>query len=262
MSICQARAHGKMISKNDEKILRRMLKLATEPDESLTYDAMRGFLFGLAMTPDMVMPSEWLPMVFGEEMITFDSEEQGQHLLHTLMRVANDLTLRFQEATLKFPFDMENLANPDDLLPIQEWVYGLNEALYLRPDCWSRDDASKQPFTDEQEEILSALATIKVIANPKQACNFFDTQYEEEKNREERLLASLFIILPAAVDSLLAHASILEQERQKRLRTRSFGNPQVKRRTPKVGRNDLCPCNSGKKYKKCCLPKEKIVPLY
>ena len=23
-----------------------------------------------------------------------------------------------------------------------------------------------------------------------------------------------------------------------------------------IGRNDLCPCNSGKKYKKCCLLKE------
>jgi SEC-C motif-containing protein len=26
----------------------------------------------------------------------------------------------------------------------------------------------------------------------------------------------------------------------------------IKRETPKVGRNDLCPCGSGKKYKKCC----------
>ena len=25
-----------------------------------------------------------------------------------------------------------------------------------------------------------------------------------------------------------------------------------KRKTPKVGRNDLCPCGSGKKYKQCC----------
>jgi uncharacterized protein len=25
--------------------------------------------------------------------------------------------------------------------------------------------------------------------------------------------------------------------------------------TPKVGRNDPCPCGSGKKYKKCCLNK-------
>ena len=28
---------------------------------------------------------------------------------------------------------------------------------------------------------------------------------------------------------------------------------QVMRSGPKVGRNDACPCGSGKKYKKCCM---------
>ncbi len=28
------------------------------------------------------------------------------------------------------------------------------------------------------------------------------------------------------------------------------------RSAPKVGRNDACPCGSGKKYKKCCLAHE------
>jgi len=28
---------------------------------------------------------------------------------------------------------------------------------------------------------------------------------------------------------------------------------QMARRPPKVGRNDICPCGSGKKFKKCCL---------
>ncbi len=27
----------------------------------------------------------------------------------------------------------------------------------------------------------------------------------------------------------------------------------IKRDTPKVGRNDICLCGSGKKYKSCCL---------
>jgi uncharacterized protein len=27
---------------------------------------------------------------------------------------------------------------------------------------------------------------------------------------------------------------------------------QVQREAPKVGRNDPCPCGSGKKFKKCC----------
>ncbi len=31
---------------------------------------------------------------------------------------------------------------------------------------------------------------------------------------------------------------------------------QIKRNHPKIGRNQLCPCNSGKKYKKCCLDKK------
>lgn len=30
------------------------------------------------------------------------------------------------------------------------------------------------------------------------------------------------------------------------------------RATPKVGRNDTCPCGSGKKYKKCCLSKQTL----
>mgnify|MGYP000084270168 CR=1 FL=1 len=31
------------------------------------------------------------------------------------------------------------------------------------------------------------------------------------------------------------------------------------RDTPKIGRNDPCPCDSGKKYKKCCMGKEQIM---
>ncbi|MBK7009080.1 MAG: SEC-C domain-containing protein [Saprospiraceae bacterium] len=31
-----------------------------------------------------------------------------------------------------------------------------------------------------------------------------------------------------------------------------FGNEPIVNREPKIGRNDPCPCGSGKKYKKCC----------
>ena len=32
----------------------------------------------------------------------------------------------------------------------------------------------------------------------------------------------------------------------------SVATPQISKPSPKVGRNDPCPCGSGKKYKKCC----------
>lgn len=36
----------------------------------------------------------------------------------------------------------------------------------------------------------------------------------------------------------------------------TYGQDSVRRLEPKIGRNDVCPCGSGKKYKKCCLAKE------
>jgi SEC-C motif-containing protein len=38
-------------------------------------------------------------------------------------------------------------------------------------------------------------------------------------------------------------------------RTLRQGPAPIKSTTPKVGRNDPCPCGSGKKYKQCCLGK-------
>jgi hypothetical protein len=35
--------------------------------------------------------------------------------------------------------------------------------------------------------------------------------------------------------------------------------PQTKAKIPMIGRNDPCPCGSGKKFKKCCLGKAESV---
>jgi uncharacterized protein len=32
----------------------------------------------------------------------------------------------------------------------------------------------------------------------------------------------------------------------------------LRREEPKTGRNDLCPCGSGKKFKKCCGAPERL----
>ena len=247
-----------MISKKDGKILRKMLDMATEPDEPLTYDELLGFLFGIAITPDMIMPSEWLPIVFGEEMITVDSEKEAQRYINTLMRVANDLVEQFQEGCLLFPFDLDNLDHEDDLIPIQAWVVGFEEALSLRSECWYEEDLP-ETITEDQEELMTSLSVIEGIANPLEASALFEAKFEND-DQSTQLIASLFVILPAAIDSIMAHASMLEEKRQQHLLAHSPGPPQI-RAAPKIGRNAPCPCGSGKKYKKCCLLGEKIVPI-
>ena len=53
----------------------------------------------------------------------------------------------------------------------------------------------------------------------------------------------------------------MEAERQQRMKAAQNAGRQpktvapIKRDAPRVGRNDPCPCGSGKKYKKCCFPR-------
>ncbi len=57
------------------------------------------------------------------------------------------------------------------------------------------------------------------------------------------------------------YGKMIREERERRRKrsielakgTRFRGDTIIK--PPKVGRNDPCPCGSGKKYKKCCLGK-------
>ena len=51
-----------------------------------------------------------------------------------------------------------------------------------------------------------------------------------------------------------------EQNKKMKIKPPSKGQNKIQpfsRRGKKVGRNDLCPCGSSKKYKHCCLPKIK-----
>jgi uncharacterized protein YecA (UPF0149 family) len=50
----------------------------------------------------------------------------------------------------------------------------------------------------------------------------------------------------------------IKKEQQRMVYNRSEGGDGSKQSTPreqKVGRNEPCPCGSGKKYKKCCANK-------
>ncbi len=73
----------------------------------------------------------------------------------------------------------------------------------------------------------------------------------------QEVLQKLFHIKLAKEEEVTAMEE--EQRRQRLALTRqgpsaatAGGQPQVRRDEEKIGRNDPCPCGSGKKYKKCC----------
>jgi preprotein translocase subunit SecA len=86
------------------------------------------------------------------------------------------------------------------------------------------------------------------------------TLFEDLMSRiEDDTIRFLFFLQPVMDEKQQAEERERRQRRQQMLLNQQqaaasggTGNSQVKRDAPKVGRNDPCPCGSGKKYKKCC----------
>jgi uncharacterized protein len=47
--------------------LTQFLTSPQRPEGTLNYQEVRGFLFAIACAPELIKPSEWLPMIFNEQ---------------------------------------------------------------------------------------------------------------------------------------------------------------------------------------------------
>lgn len=60
------------------------------------------------------------------------------------------------------------------------------------------------------------------------------------------------IIMPEEVKKMFADMP-MEEHPYIKMMNASPTKAQMARKPPRVGGNDLCPCGSGKKFKKCCM---------
>lgn len=110
-----------MFTPQEAKGLSTLLDRAVNPDNALTLEGLHGFLYGLAIIPDPIIPNDWLPGVFGEEMMKFKTKAEADKLMGCLFAVYNRINA---DDKLEFPFDMEHLKE-GDAKRMQEWAYGL-----------------------------------------------------------------------------------------------------------------------------------------
>jgi uncharacterized protein len=233
-----------MLTELEEQQLSDFLKLALVPSNTLTLDGVQGLLFGLAIAPDLITPDDLLPMVYGMELADFD-ERQANQLFAILFGIYSRFMQENQAGTLAFPFDIAKLTR-NDIPKIREWCQGLMRVLSVEPELWGITEHEPDPaaITEEEQELSTSIAIVSGIAYPEHAAEIFrDETFEDvEKSSESSLQGKVFFFLPMAVDYIQQHGGKLRKETMKRMQACS-GKP---------GRNDPCPCNSGKKYKKCC----------
>ena len=56
------------------------------PDESMGLSDLDGFLTGLVVGPELILPSEWLPVIWGGEEPEFQTEVEMRSVIGTIMR--------------------------------------------------------------------------------------------------------------------------------------------------------------------------------
>lgn len=242
---------ARLFSAHEKKDLTRLLSKAVNPDDVFNLEELHGFIFGLALTPELIKPSEWLPVVFGEEIMEFDSEEEAGEMMMPLFLVCNRFYEEHHKGKLFFPFSIDDL-EAGDLARISDWSHGLYQAMALRPEVWTmgREDRDEEDLTEDEQELVTSCGIIIGVADPDSIPRIFEKEdFNPEANEKDLdLEATLFALLPSAVATLQAHAKLKAEEHQAFMS--SLHQPINSR--PKIGRNEPCPCGSGKKFKKCC----------
>ena len=196
-----------------------------EIDCVLGVSELDGYLTALASGPVLVPFSEWYPALWDGRPPSFGEQREAEQLTALLMRHWNGIVGQLEEAPEAFePLFEARDHGEDEVLVPDAWCYGYLRGMGLCEEKW-------QPLFDQQPELLVPFLTFS---------GHLEEAGGDQPDEQER--GELLALLPELVRDF--HALWR--------RERSPSAPQ-RREAPKVGRNDPCPCGSGRKFKQCCM---------
>ena len=220
--------------------------LAAIPDERDPLDVVMldGFLIGVLLQPEVVLPSGWLPLVFdaeGGDIALPGDAAQATRAIELIMRRYNELAAcivaREFFDPIVFELDDEHgepLAGKDGIAALAPWAAGFTYALSAFP--------SLEALAATDEKLAATMIGIlrHLPIDPDAAADI-----REEFTRDQRRSPAKCRSPTSTTRSTTSSACVLEIAEITR------PNRPATRETPKVGRNDPCPCGSGRKYKVC-----------
>lgn len=203
--------------------------LATD-SEAMLLSQFDGLVAGVLVCPDLILPGEWLPLLWGGEgegAAAIEDVQQLRDLTAMAMEHYNAVATTLQRRQGYAPIFEVDARHDETIWEI--WMEGFDAAVRLRPRVWY--DAS--------------MGGDKTISEPfAMMMHLADIAYGESDLSRD------------AIELLTSQAPLLIQELVETLnewRLENRSDPFVSPPSVNAGRNDPCPCGSGKKYKKCCL---------
>jgi len=222
------------LSDDDFDELEHFLVTSPNAEVSLDLDAMDGFFAALLSSPRMVMPREWLPWVWdsreGKSEPHFKGLEHANRILGLIMGFYNMVAMHL--AGLPDVFEpVFKLRNPE---MANSWRKGYLAGMRFDQSAWTR-------LMEAEPALFEPILHFGEESNGKAKGQDVDLWTREVGMAVAKIHR----------DSL-SKRPVSPQEPKNPASPFGFHPPDPIRSPSKVGRNDLCPCGSGKKYKRCC----------
>lgn len=204
---------------------------------AMNLEMLDGFFAALICGPETVLPSDYLPQIWGGHMVNeleFETKPILEEFLSLIMRHWNATCHTLQSGDVFLPL---LLNDEDGVARANDWANGFVRGMDMRRDGWSA--------LMDDEEHGGSLIPILALAHehhPDPAMRPYKEPISAEMR--ERLIAG-------AAAGVMAIYHYFETNRLLEARARAAART-FRREAPKVGRNDPCPCGSGKKFKHCC----------
>ncbi len=197
---------------------------------AMNLESMDGFFAALISGPEIILPSEYLPHIWGEAP-AFASADEAAQIADLILRHLDSMAANLQ-AALQSPgvyMPVLRVAN-DGTTPANDWALGFMRGVSTRPYGWHELITS--------DEFGGPLVPIMILA------------HEHDPDPAMRPGG----ILPPKREALLEEmiAGLPKIYRYFEPHRRADARGSMRRTVTKTGRNDKCPCGSGKKYKFCC----------
>jgi uncharacterized protein len=197
-----------------------------------------GFFAALICSPEIAKPSQYLPEIWGGEMAddeAFADRKEAQDFLSLLMRHWNSIVCILEKGEIFGPLLFQN---EEDTAHGNDWARGFMRGVSFHHESW------KELLDDEEHG--GPLIPIMILAHEHDP----DPEMRPYKdNIDAELRDKLILGISGAVTAIYRYFAPLRRMMAAELGAERTAHRQAER---KIGRNDPCPCGSGKKYKHCC----------
>ena len=215
------------LADSDLDRLAALLATPGKDEGPLPLDAIQGLLCAVVSAPQPVMPSRWIPAILGpgHEFASFAAGEEATELLIRFHNVtANQLNIGEG-------FDFVLYQTEDGGEDLAIWCEGYLMGVELAEPGW--DDVA------DPDDVAEMLYPFIMLSGRAKELSLESGKPWMEEEEEKLHMADLGDALMGTVLDNRAYwfeKSVPDT---------------VRREGPKIGRNDPCPCGSGKKFKNC-----------